>query len=359
MSTKTPKEKAAHEKAAHAKPAPAKAGPSSTPPPEARLKSVAAPAITAQEAITTPEAIPLTWAGKIPRVEPATFADGLPVHDLNYLAFKLILKPNRFTSRQSLFELAKVVRKLATSHGIDFTPVRAEDAPIRIREVLFVDTEGHRFYNNAFILRRRIAYEDGFPVGEPEVVFKYRHTDLQKAARTDVRPQISGTYRMKFKAQCLPLKGELGGMRMLYSHNVQFPRAGARGGDKFTMEEMTEIFPVLARIKKDPEERIALVNDTIIEEVLQDLGVIDFGAGLTGRVDAAIWRTRGEHLPLIAELAYQIKFEDRNKLSLEAMKKAERFFIALQYAAQDYLALNATKTGVVYRLLGNAPTSHE
>ena len=41
------------------------------------------------------------------------------------------------------------------------------------------------------------------------------------------------------------------------------------------------------------------------------------------------------------------------------MKKAERFFIALQYAAKDYLALNATKTGVVYRLLGNAPTSHE
>jgi hypothetical protein len=38
------------------------------------------------------------------------------------------------------------------------------------------------------------------------------------------------------------------------------------------------------------------------------------------------------------------------------MQRAERFFLALQYAAKDWIALNATKTG---RLLGNAPTAHE
>ena len=28
-----------------------------------------------------------------------------------------------------------------------------------------------------FILRRRIPYQDGFPIGAPEIVFKFRHTD--------------------------------------------------------------------------------------------------------------------------------------------------------------------------------------
>lgn len=37
----------------------------------------------------------------------------------------------------------------------------------------------------------------------------------------------------------------------------------------------------------------------------------------------------------------------------------EAFFLALQYAAEEYIALNATKTGVVYRLLGNPPKAHE
>lgn len=115
----------------------------------------------------------------------------------------------------------------------------------------------------------------------------------------------------------------------------------------------------MSRIRKDPDERIALVNDAIIEEVLQDIGVLDFGHGLTANTDVGIWRTRGEHRPLVGELAYQMKFKDRDELPLEAMKTAERFFVALQYATKDILALNATKTGVVYRLLGNAPTSHE
>jgi hypothetical protein len=54
--------------------------------------------------------------------------------------------------------------------------------------------------------------------------------------------------------------------------------------------------------------------------------------------------------PLIGE------FRDR-RLTLDAMQRAERFFIALQYAAEDCITLNATKTGIVYRPLGNAPTA--
>ena len=47
------------------------------------------------------------------------------------------------------------------------------------------------------------------------------------------------------------------------------------------------------------------------------------------------------------------------ELGRKAMERAELFFVALQYAAKGYIALNATKTGTVYRLLGNPPKSHE
>jgi hypothetical protein len=43
----------------------------------------------------------------------------------------------------------------------------------------------------------------------------------------------------------------------------------------------------------------------------------------------------------------------------EARKRCEAFFIALQYDAEDWISLGTTKTGVVYRLKGNAPQSHE
>ncbi len=303
--------------------------------------------------------LPLVWAGHVPQLKVARYADGLPIHQVEYLCCKLILKPNRFTSRQSLFDFAQVLKEPAREYGVALATKDFKDRPLKIREVLFMDTADFRLYNNAFILRRRIPYVDGFPAGDPEIVFKFRHPDIQKAAETDVRPQILGDHLVKFKCQALPLKDRLGGIRMLFSHNVQFPVSRAGRGDKLSMEAMTRIFPVLECIKKSPVERFELVSDTIIEEVLQDIAMLDFGHGITAKSNVAIWRTRGEHRPLIGEFAFQIKFKNRKELHREAMERAERFFVALQFAAADWIALNATKTGIVYRLLGNPPTSHE
>ncbi len=112
-------------------------------------------------------------------------------------------------------------------------------------QVAGIKAQSSRLYNNAFILRRRIPYVDGFPAGDPEIVFKFRHPDIQKAAETDVRPQILGDHLVKFKCQALPFKDRLGGIRMLFSHNVQFPVSRAGRGDKPSIESMIKIFPVV------------------------------------------------------------------------------------------------------------------
>jgi hypothetical protein len=44
-----------------------------------------------------------------------------------------------------------------------------------------------KLYRHAFILRRRIRYVDGFPVGDPEITLKFRHPDVKQAAATNVR----------------------------------------------------------------------------------------------------------------------------------------------------------------------------
>jgi hypothetical protein len=302
---------------------------------------------------------PESWVGKIPYIKPGTYSDGLPYPDFNYLAFKLILKPNRFISRDSMFQFAKVLRGPAAEHGVEFRVGNFAEAPIKIREVIFIDTDDFRLYNNSFILRRRITYIDGFPDGDPEIVFKFRNPDLQKTAESDVRPQISGDYQVKFKCQAMPLKDKLGGVRILYSNNVQFPRKNVTQSDVLSFDAISQVFPVLEKLKTRDGERINLVNGAIVEEVLQDICMLDFGEGLTAKANVGIWRTRGEHRPLIGEFAYQFKFNDRRELKPEIMKRAEAFFLALQYSAKDWIALNATKTGVVYRLLGNPPKSNE
>jgi len=166
---------------------------------------------------------------------------------------------------------------------------------------------------------------------------------------------------VKFKAQAMTLKDKLGGIRLLFSHNVQFSRSAIGLGKENVsdMDQLIDLLPVLGRVRKEPNERIKLVSNTIVEEVLQDIGTLDFGDGLTCKANVAIWRTRGEHRPLIGEFAYQFRFKNRDKLSKDALRRTESFFISLQYAAEEYIALNCTKTATVYRLLGNPPKSHE
>ena len=296
---------------------------------------------------------------RIPDVKPGRYADGLPLNEIQYLECKLILRPNHFTSRKSFFDFAKIMRRPAAETKVDFSSEEFIDAPLQIREVLFVDTADFRFYNNAFILRRRIPYDDGFPVGDPEIVFKFRHPDIQTAAEMDVRPQIFGDYRIKFKAEALPLKDQLGGMRILFSHNVQFPFSHLHENNPASMDTIVRVFPPLGRLKKSPGEQVEIVGETIVEEVLQDVGILDFGDGTSALANVALWRARGDHRPLIGEFAYELKFKRRQDLREKALRRAEAFFVALQDAARDWIALGATKTGVVYRLKGNPPHAHE
>src|SRR5215470_7019080 len=268
------------------------------------------------------EAVTPSWVGRVPAIRPGIYADGMPIHQVEYLCCKLILRPNKFVSRESLFDFAKVLRGPAKEHRIKYSLGGFDSEPVKIREVLFIDTDDFRLYNHGFILRRRIPYKDGFPIGDPEIVFKFRHPDIQVAAETDMRPRILGEHRVKFKVQAMPLKEKLGGVRMLFSHNVQFVRSAIGMGKENVsdMDQLIDLLPPLAKVRKEPKEKIKLVSNTIIEEVLQDIGILDFGAGLACKANVAIWRTRGEHRPLIGEFAYQFKFQDRNLLSKEALR---------------------------------------
>ena len=288
-----------------------------------------------------------------------TYADGTPLDKITYLEAKLILKPDRFTSVDSFRQFGKLVQRTAKNQDVGYVEDREAGLRPQVREVVFGDTPDFRLYKNAFILRRRISYVDGFPVGDPEVVFKFRHPDEARAAAVDVRPRIAGKYRIKFKAEALPLKEQLGGYRILYSHNCQFGVSQMHEADKTCMATLTRVFPALTSLKQSDEEHICLVNGGIVEEVLLPLGQLDFGKGMVAKCDVSLWRTRGEHKPLVGEFAFQVKFARREDVAEKQKKLAAQFYVSLQRDVKDWLELGCTKTAMVYRLQGSAPESHE
>ncbi|CAH1654731.1 MAG: hypothetical protein M9937_22650 [Chelatococcus sp.] len=290
---------------------------------------------------------------------PSTYNDGAALDRVQYLEAKLILKPDRFTSVKSFRDFGKIVQRTARKLGVGFTEDKKASVRPEVREILFLDTPDFALYSNAFILRRRISYVDGFAEGDPEIVFKFRHPNEAAAAALDVRPDIDGDYRIKFKAEALPLKDEIGGYRILYSHNCQFGLSQTHDKDKTSMETLHRVFPALTMLKKSGKERVSLVNGGIVEEVLLHLGTLNFGRGLKAKCDVSLWRTRGEHRSLVGEFAFQAKFDRKEDIAQQQRKIASQFYVTLQREVADWLALGVTKTAMVYRLNGAEPQSHE
>jgi hypothetical protein len=292
-------------------------------------------------------------------LKPGAYSDGSPLDRVHYLECKIILKPDRFTSANTLREYRMVVREAAGQAGVTYSAAGMERLQPAIREIRFLDTPDFRLYNNAFILRQRVRYVDGFPLGEPEIVFKFRHPDLQTAAECDVRPKFNIKHRIKFKAEALPLRDRVGGGRLLYSHNAQFGLNETPECDRKSLANLGHAFPCLETLRRSETDRVELVNQAIIEEVLLDLAVLGFGKGISAKCSVALWRMRGDHGPLVGEFAFQARFQRADALHEKAIERARLFFKLLQMIGEDRVLLGTTKTSVVYRLSGAPLRSHE
>ncbi len=287
------------------------------------------------------------------------YADGALLNSIGYLEAKLILKADPFTSSKVFRDFGKIVRQVAEKSDVGFEKDEGFDTHPEIREVVFFDTPEFHFYRNAFILRRRIPYVEGFPSGEPEMVLKFRHPDQAMAAALNMRPQDGGKYRIKFKAEVLPLKDQVGGFRLLYSHNCQFTLSHANQFKNVPTSTVLDLFPDAKKLLAEVEGAVSPVNAGIVEEVLLPIAKLDFGKGITGKCGVALWRTRGEHKSLVGEFAFQTKVDPEESNIKEHLAHCASFYVALQHALSDWLALGVTKTAMVYRLNGTGPLSHE
>lgn len=297
---------------------------------------------------------------KEPKSKELTYADGHPHDKVQFFDAKLILKPDFFSSMRGFTSFSDLVAEAAGKvKGVTYEPFDLTKRRPRIREVMFLDTADFRLYNNSYILRRRTAYQDGFPIEDPEVVFKFRNPDMALAASIDIRPKIAGPYRVKFKSEAVPLKDQVGGYRLLYSHNCIFPVSSVREPDKTNLKTIARALPALAGLIGESEGKVELVNSTLVEEVLLDLGTLQFGKGMTTKANISLWRSLGDHKVMCGEFAYQAKFERREDVGEVVRQRVEELYIKLQLLATGWLYLGTTKTGLVYRLKGNPPQAHE
>lgn len=279
-----------------------------------------------------------------------------PHDDLHYREYKILLRPERFTSPQAFKDFWHAVKRVAKKFDVRLE--EADDAfANQVREVLFFDTPDFDLYSNHFIVRLRTHYHEGWPTGTPELTVKFRHPDFEKAASVDIRPALAGETRIKFKEELLPLPDKLGELRSIFSHNAVL--ALPREAMNLALRNITHAFPAFREIEEKGDAPIQLVNDMAVEEVQVNVGLAHFGHHYTGKTTIAVWRSRKLEQPVCGEFAFQCKFRKSDDVHAMTLEKAAAFHKELQETASDWVLLGTTKTALVYGLGSKTVVNHE
>ncbi|MGH7932550.1 MAG: hypothetical protein ACREQN_05215 [Candidatus Binataceae bacterium] len=275
---------------------------------------------------------------------------------IQYREYKLLLKSSHFTKGSHFHKFWKITRHVAKPLGIELRQ-RGKPMETHLREVLFFDTPLFRLYNNGFILRRRTFYKHGLPQPNHELTLKFRHADRATAAAVDVRPLLPCINTVKFKEEVLLPRDKIGGMRLIYSHGCELDTPNTILTQSF--ESITQVFPALQRTGAKAKTALQIVSNVAIEEVLVNLGELDFGGKMTAKATLAIWRNRTTQEHLLGEYSYQIKFADPEALHPKPRELSEAFFLKLQEDAAEWIEMGTTKTALVYSLGKAVVQNHE
>jgi hypothetical protein len=187
------------------------------------------------------------------------------------------------------------------------------------------------------------------PGSQVELVLKFRGPDVLRAAGVDVRsaPQYEGVET--FKEELLLVADPLGGMRSLFSHTCKLKEHRWELGTRFA--DVTRIFPGISDLKVLPTAAIKPVGETAIEELLFQLGSIDFG-GRAADVTMAVWRDANTKQVLTGEFGFETYSHRYGRLQPQLKLRSERFYRLLQKQAEGWVDLGRTKTALVYALAG-------
>jgi hypothetical protein len=166
-----------------------------------------------------------------------------------YKKFKLPLDRRRLADPKGLAEIWDIVRRAADVTDVGLSE---SDSPkqMRVRTVIFYDTNKFDLYRDNFVLRKRIslARDDS---SHQELVFKFRHPDRHTTESVDPRPVAEIPHTVRFNEQVLPSLHNNRGIRRIFWHGCKILEPWRL--ENVPYGRLAEAFPALRRRGADPD----------------------------------------------------------------------------------------------------------
>jgi len=264
--------------------------------------------------------------------------------------YKLLLSPDKFANiEQGFKDYWDIIQKVAEQENI---PVLISENPLKEKRaaVSFLDTETLDLRKNRYLLRHKRKYKGDILPEKVEYTIKYRNRTAEEARSVDLT--MSDKYYSKFDEIELEtdivyyslLNGELD---ITYSVGNAFD---ADGSVIFTLGDVMDVFPSLINLDLNPDIPLVNVAGVIVDERMVQMGHLDFGKGLLGRMDMSVWIIVPEagDTVLISEFSFDHDFFRDKNFDPDAMAQCRSFIDKLYEAKPDWVVPGALKAAFVF-----------
>ena len=273
-----------------------------------------------------------------------------PDYFLNSSEYKLLLNPDMFADYEQGFEQYwEIIKQVAEEEGIE---VLETENPLKLghKEISFFDTKDLELRKNSFLLRQKVKYKSGHKKPGFEFGLKFRQPNPEKTLSLDL--SMSEGYTPKFDRIELEsdvvyysIKNGERDVTYAVSNSIQLENQ-----PEMTLGEFTKIYPVLGDLGIKADATLHLVADMAADEWMVKPGHLDFGSGLSGRMDMTIWILQTDAGEVrIPEFSFDHDFVLDKPWDVAAMQKCTDFIDKLNDFNPDWVVPGELKAAYLFR----------
>lgn len=268
-----------------------------------------------------------------------------PASLVTHREFKLLLKPEKFSTRRAVLEFNEMLASISKTLDVHYEPVESLDSQLRI--VQFYDTKNEDLRKNKLIFRIRQIRQGGWPDESWELTFKCRAPSYDQAAAFDTDTTLKKLQKKKFKEELI--RGDAPAtMVSIFSNNVivEYPDVEPT----FPIGRLAQTLPHLKTLGLNPDDQLSIVSGAKVFELQSTLGNFSFGHGVAAHATLAVWARPipDRFEPLVAEFGFSTHVITGDEKEEKGQKAADDFFKGLQGPLKDYLSDGTTKTALIY-----------
>lgn len=260
--------------------------------------------------------------------------------------YKLLIKGDEFSDRISGYnKICEIIEEnlAGFKYPVKFTCTSSNE---KQKYLEFIDTKSRDFLNNNFVLRNITKIKKNKEKNELSLKFKSEDSGKTTNHSNDSIYNSNYNYEIKLEEDILIQVSDSISFKKYFTETYTIKDVNIEKNMKII--DCCKLYPVLLKLKINPDTEISSVNGIRINEYSLKIGKILFSNNIKSNIELAVWYKENEQNPLVAEISYRVEVPKGSTKYEEIVNECEEFLKMLYRCMSEITITEKTKTDIIY-----------